>query len=71
MKKKENKKMHTPRHKFIHNPIPTSNTLHANVFECALFLIKKCANMKQWGYEYMNVSWCTHLLVLFLFHDVK
>ena len=31
MKKKENKKMHTPRHRVIHNPIPTSlfsNTLH-------------------------------------------
>ena len=41
MKKKENKKIHRPRHKFIHNPIPTSNTLHANVFECALFLIKQ------------------------------
>ena len=24
MKKKGNKKMHTPRHKVIHNPIPTS-----------------------------------------------
>ena len=44
MKKKENKKMHTPRQKSFITPslhLCLSNTLHAHVFGCALFLMRK------------------------------
>ena len=34
MKKKGNKKMHTPRQKVIHNPIPTSLIFANKMFVC-------------------------------------
>ena len=36
MKKKTNKNMHTPRHKIIHNPIPTSFFQDHNIFMQAI-----------------------------------
>ena len=52
MKKKENKNMHTPRHKVIHKPIPTSlytyitylsDTLHAEcIWMCSLLNAQRC-----------------------------
>ena len=41
MKKKGNKKMHTPRHKLIHNPIPTSLFLSSpQCISCSQFNVK-------------------------------
>ena len=83
MKKKGNKKMPTPRHKLIHNPIPTSLFLSSpqcisysqfNVkmfFLCLMHSQQNKQNSEQRCRDgVMNefVSWCRHLLVSFLFH---
>ena len=60
MKKKENKKMHTPRHRVIHNPIPTylfSNKLHVTkkVQRCgALLFGKSCFVHETWISEVVS-----------------
>ena len=81
MKKKGNKKMPTPRHKLIHNPIPTSLFLSSPqcisysqfnvVFSLPnAFITNKQNSEQRCRDEVMNefVSWCRHLLVSFLFH---
>ena len=83
MKKKGNKKMPTPRHKLIHNPVPTSLFLsrpQCREFDVKMFfsLLNTFAANKQKYFKagqrcrdgVMNefVSWCRHLLVSFLFH---
>ena len=83
MKKKGNKKMPTPRHKLIHNPIPTSlfisspQCISYSQFNVKMFFSLPNAfttnkqNSEQRCMDgVMNkfVSWCRHLLVSFLFH---
>ena len=83
MKKKGNKKMPTPRHKLIHNPIPTSLFLSSKqCISCSQFNVKMFFSLpnafttnKQNSEQrcrdgVMNefVSWCRYLLVSFLFH---
>ena len=81
MKKKGNKKMPTPRHKLIHNPIPTSLFLSSpqcisySQFNVVFSLPNAFTTNKQNSEQrcrdgVMNefVSWCRHLLVSFLFH---
>ena len=80
MKKKGNKKMPTPRHKLIHNPIPTSLFLSSpqcisySQFNVVFSLPNAFTTNKQNSEQrcrdgVMNefVSWCRHLLVSFLF----
>ena len=80
MKKKGNKKMPTPRHKLIHNPIPTSLFLSSpQCISCSQFNVKmffsnafttnKLNSEQRCRDGVMNefVSWCRHLLVSFLF----
>ena len=83
MKKKGNKKMPSPRHKLIHNPIPTfkTNEFHVANSRCEDFFSLPDAfttNKQNFNAEQrcrdgvMNefVSGCRHLLVPFLFHDL-
>ena len=76
---KMNEKMPTPRHKLIHNPIPTSLFLSSpcSQFNAKMFfsLPNAFTTNKQNSEQrcrdgVMNefVSWCRHLLVSFLFH---
>ena len=77
MKKKGNKKIPTPRHKLIHNPIPTSLFLSSpqcqseDVFYLPnAFTTNKQNSEQRCRDGVMNefVSWCRYLLVSFLFH---
>ena len=81
MKKKGNKKMPTPRHKLIHNPIPTYLFLSSpqcisySQFNVVFSLPNAFTTNKQNSEQrcrdgVMNefVSWYRHLLVSFLFH---
>ena len=80
--KERNKKMPTPRHKLIHNPIPTSLFLSSpQCISCSQFNVKIVFSLpnafttnKQNSEQrcrdgVMNefVSWCRHLLVPFFF----
>ena len=81
MKNKGNKKMPTPRHKLIHNPIHTSLFLSSpqcisySQFNVVFSLPNAFTTNKQNSEQrcrdgVMNefVSWCRHLLVSFIFH---
>ena len=80
MKKKGNKKMPTPRHKLIHNPIPTFLFLSSSQCQCEdvfslpnAFTTNKQNSEQRCRDGVMNefVSWCRHLLVSLLFHALK
>ena len=80
MKKKGNKKMPTPRHKLIHNPIlflSSPPCISYSQFNVKMFfsLPNAFTTNKQNSEQrcrdgVMNefVSWCGHLLVSFIFH---
>ena len=75
MKKKGNKKMPTP---IIHNPIPTSLFLSSPQCISYVFSLPNAFTTNKQNSEQrcrdgvMNefVSWCRHLLVSFLFHEL-
>ena len=84
MKKKGNKKMPTPRHKLIRNPIATSLFLSrpqyilCQQFDVKMFSLPNAFKTNKQNFKAEQrfrdgvinefVSWCRHLLVPFLFH---
>ena len=70
MNKKGNKKMHAPRHNVIHNPIPTFIVLVYQHERIVMFISVLEKQICRDGVMNDFVSWCMHLLISFLFHDV-